>query len=197
MGVTIRRGEGVMRREVVFCIVVCLIGSAMSLAVSGETAWNEEDTQNQLILGLLNDEEDVVIDDPEPGYLYFLNNGKRELPILGMFGFSIVVYETLNVYATANGADHVNFIARHMLTGVPGALAHYDLYDLCAAIAPRRLMIVNVLDQVGKRMRKQNIKEYFEFTKSTYQKRDAESDFTIHSLEPWQKKNRILSEWLN
>jgi hypothetical protein len=37
-----------------------------------------------------------------------------------------------------------------ILSDVPGALQYYDLPDLAASIAPRRLVIVNPVDGEGK-----------------------------------------------
>jgi hypothetical protein len=138
MGVLKMRGKKSMRTWVVFGIMVSLFFSMVSGAGSahflnvfssendsdsasnnngGSDVVNTASVQATVIPQARLLSNDISIDDPEEGYLYFLNNGKKEFPILGIFDYSIVVYENLKIYATINGGDHVKFVAKQLSSG--------------------------------------------------------------------------------
>jgi len=141
-GGKLNRGEKGMKRGIVLFIAAMLLLTGFSIAVYADEI-NKEDigldsdlekqiTQKATIIpvarSVLNAEQ-ITIDDPEPGFLYFLNNGKKELPLMTNLGYSIVVYETLKIYATANGADHVKFILTRLFSTEETIVWDYDIND--------------------------------------------------------------------
>ena len=62
---------------------------------------------------------------------------------------------------------------------VPGALAVYDLPDLAAAIAPRKLTIRNPVDAAGKPLTKEAAEEAYKVVRAAYKAAKAEDKFVI------------------
>ena len=80
---------------------------------------------------------------------------------------------------------------------VPGALTAYDLPDLAASLAPGKLMMVNVTDGAGKRTDTESIKKDLEIVQNAYYSKKANAhQLNIISLEPNEKLNDLLKEWI-
>jgi hypothetical protein len=62
---------------------------------------------------------------------------------------------------------------------VPGALKVYDLPDLAAAIAPRKLTIRNPVDAAGKPLTKEAAELAYKPVREAYKKAKAEDKFTL------------------
>jgi dienelactone hydrolase len=62
---------------------------------------------------------------------------------------------------------------------VPGALKVYDLPDLAASIAPRKLTIHNPVDAAGKPLTKEAAEEAYKPVREAYQKAGAAGNFTL------------------
>jgi hypothetical protein len=78
---------------------------------------------------------------------------------------------------------------------VPGALKAYDLPDLAASLAPRKLMMVNVTDGLGK-IDKESIKNDLAIIKNAYHFKNTDGEFNIISLKQNEKPYDFVMEWL-
>nr|WP_295932030.1 alpha/beta hydrolase family protein [uncultured Dyadobacter sp.] len=67
---------------------------------------------------------------------------------------------------------------------VPSALTTYDLPDLAASLAPRKVMMANVTDGKGSDEPRQAIEKELRFVKLTYQSAGAESSWQVAATEP-------------
>ena len=71
-------------------------------------------------------------------------------------------------------------LTRNQLTNVvPGALAHYDLPELAAAIAPRSLAIVSAVDPAGQSLDQERVDKAYKKCRQAYQAKGSEAGFTI------------------
>lgn len=66
-----------------------------------------------------------------------------------------------------------------LVNAVPGALAVYDLPDLAAAVAPRRLTIRNPVDAAGKLLTKEQAEEAYKNVRAAYKAAGAADKFVI------------------
>ena len=78
---------------------------------------------------------------------------------------------------------------------VPNALGVYDLPDLKACLAPRRLLIVNPVDQLLNRARRLAATEY-RFLRRAFAEQQATENLQIRFRESFQPLESVLSEWL-
>jgi len=76
---------------------------------------------------------------------------------------------------------------------VPGALTAYDLPDLAASLAPRKLILQGTTDANAKRTDQQSINEDIEVIKSAYHLRNADKQLIISEDEG--DLSGVLSEW--
>jgi hypothetical protein len=79
---------------------------------------------------------------------------------------------------------------------VPGALSAYDIPDLAASIAPRRLMMAGVTDGNGNTADSTGIKEDLDIIRNVYKSKNKESELIIAPLKPGQKISDLLMEWI-
>jgi cephalosporin-C deacetylase-like acetyl esterase len=79
---------------------------------------------------------------------------------------------------------------------VPGALTAYDLTDLAASLAPRKLLLTGVTDGNGKNTDVESINRDLEIIKTAYHSINADRQLNILSLEPNEKPNDNLMEWI-
>jgi len=63
--------------------------------------------------------------------------------------------------------------------GVPGALTAYDLPDLVASIAPRKVIMAGTVDQMLDPVSFMQIKEVYDFAQRTYKAAEAEGNLII------------------
>jgi len=83
-----------------------------------------------------------------------------------------------------------------ILSSVPGALTTYDLPDLCATIAPRKLLMINVCNQNGILELDELAKEELEFVKTAYLSAGAAKNIEIRKWEAHQSRDEVFSTWL-
>lgn len=69
--------------------------------------------------------------------------------------------------------------ARYVYSSVAGALKAYDLPDLAASLAPRKLSIVNVKDGEGKAIDAEKAKEAYSIVRSAYAGKNADNQLNI------------------
>jgi cephalosporin-C deacetylase-like acetyl esterase len=81
-------------------------------------------------------------------------------------------------------------------TTVAGALPVYDLPDLTACLAPRKLLVVNGLNQMGNRAQLSQIKKEMEVTREAYKMRQAEKKFQLKEMDFTVSRENIFEEWL-
>ncbi|MBN1183855.1 MAG: hypothetical protein JXB49_16300 [Bacteroidales bacterium] len=79
---------------------------------------------------------------------------------------------------------------------VPGALKAYDLPDLAASLAPRKLMIAGVTDGSGKDTDTENINIDLAIIKIAYQNKKADGQLNIVYLKPTEKPYDLYMEWI-
>jgi len=79
---------------------------------------------------------------------------------------------------------------------VAGALPAYDLPDLAACLAPRNLLIVNGLNQMGRRAKLNQIKKEMEITRKAYQQLQALKNFQIKEFDFSTSRENVFKEWL-
>ena len=80
---------------------------------------------------------------------------------------------------------------------VAGALTAYDLPDLAACIAPRKLLMVNVTDQNKSKAGAESMERDLAITRSAYSAAGAKEKLEIRSWESEQTMDEIFSLWLN
>jgi cephalosporin-C deacetylase-like acetyl esterase len=78
---------------------------------------------------------------------------------------------------------------------VAGALTAYDLPDLAACIAPRKLMMVNVTDQNGIRAGLDGVEDEYEVARRAYAGARTADNFTIKAWEPYQGREKLFGGW--
>lgn len=76
---------------------------------------------------------------------------------------------------------------------VPGALTAYDLPDLAASLAPRKLILQGITDANAKRTDQQSINKDIEVIKSAYHLRNADKQLIISEDE--KDLSGVLFEW--
>ena len=79
---------------------------------------------------------------------------------------------------------------------VPGALEAYDIPDLAAGLAPRKLMIAGITDGSGNTTDPESIIEDIAIIKAAYQYRNAGEQLNIISRESIEKPYDLFMEWI-
>ena len=79
---------------------------------------------------------------------------------------------------------------------VAAAIGSYDLPDLAASLAPRKLVMAGVRDGNGKSLNPGDILDDLSIIKKTYQYKKAEQQFKIITLKEGEKPFDIYSEWI-
>ena len=79
---------------------------------------------------------------------------------------------------------------------VPGAIGSYDLPDLAAGMAPRKLLIAGATDGYGKKSDQEIIEKDLAIIKAAYQNRKAAGQLNIESLESNEKPYELFTEWI-
>jgi cephalosporin-C deacetylase-like acetyl esterase len=70
---------------------------------------------------------------------------------------------------------------------VPAALANYDLPDLAASLAPRRLQIINAVNPRGQRVETQQVKREYEVAQKAFAAAGASQLFNVAERKPGKK----------
>jgi hypothetical protein len=81
-------------------------------------------------------------------------------------------------------------------TSVPAALTGYDLPDLMANLAPRKLLLVNIQDGTGSSVDRNDFQEDLSFIRSAYQKENMEGQLKILNKEAMNKSFDFYQEWI-
>ena len=78
---------------------------------------------------------------------------------------------------------------------VPGALTAYDLPDLEASLAPRKLLMVGTTDGDGKGTDQEGINKDLEIVKNAYHLKNADAQLMIASPVP-DALHDLYKEWI-
>ena len=83
-----------------------------------------------------------------------------------------------------------------ILNTVPGALKAYDLSDLAASLAPRKLIMTGVTDGSGETTDTENINQDLSFIRTAYKAKRAEEQLKILTRESLDKPNDSFIEFM-
>ena len=75
---------------------------------------------------------------------------------------------------------------------IPGVLAHYDLPDLAASLAPRAVMVVNPVNPRGQRLELPQARREYEIAQAAFQLSGAASSLVISETKPGQSVARLF-----
>jgi hypothetical protein len=82
-------------------------------------------------------------------------------------------------------------------SSVPGSIPAYDLPDLAASLAPRKLIISGISDGGGNSAKPSENNEDLFKIKSAYQSKNAGEQLSILPEKPEEMHNNIFMEWIN
>lgn len=85
---------------------------------------------------------------------------------------------------------------KFILSTVPGALTAYDLPDLAACLAPRKLFMINTTDQNGNRAGAQQLESELSVINSAYSIKSVLANLMIGNWEPYETIDKVFSSWI-
>ena len=163
--------------------------SAMTAILSSKTLVGMR-TQNVIsAVDMLAARNDVEMES-----LSVYSNGKAAVPVLHAAALDerikrVALEEMLVSYdAVSTWKIHYQIFSDI----VPGALAAYDLPDLAAAIAPRKLTILNAVNPRRILMELRDVKPHYQFAQHAFAVAGASSSLVIAERKPGQP----LAKWL-
>ncbi len=80
---------------------------------------------------------------------------------------------------------------------LPGVLGAYDVRDLYAAVAPRRVLVVNPQDSQRQSVAPVPAREELDWVNQVYEKLEATDNFTLHTELAARKKREAIMSWLS
>jgi len=84
----------------------------------------------------------------------------------------------------------------YILSSVAGALTAYDLPDLYALIAPRKLLLVNPKDQNGRDASREQLDQDTEIVESAFEKQRQADNLAIRFVKTDAQKDSVFSQWI-
>ncbi|MBN2413573.1 xylan esterase, partial [candidate division KSB1 bacterium] len=81
--------------------------------------------------------------------------------------------------------------------GVAGALTEYDLPDLAACIAPRKLLMIDIKDAMKRPASDQIVNREFEFPRSVYKLNQKPENFRIETNITDENSDSIFNWWMD
>ena len=87
------------------------------------------------------------------------------------------------------------YAPKFVSTTVAGALTAYDLPDLAACLAPRKLLMVNVTDQNGHQLSHEFVDSTYSITKKVYKTYKMEENLKWVKWQDFQKIDDIFKNW--
>jgi hypothetical protein len=79
---------------------------------------------------------------------------------------------------------------------VPGSFRAFDLPDLMASLAPRKLLLYGITDSLGKPADPEAIRVDTDIIKNSYKDKNASVQLTIQMGAPIQGLEHVFSEWI-
>lgn len=93
--------------------------------------------------------------------------------------------------------ENQNYEPRFTHSTVPGALAAYDLPDLAASLAPRKLMINGVRDGADQAIDPVDLKRFTEVIHAAYTNKDADGNLSIDPSGTDENQADLFKAWIN
>ncbi|NIA31559.1 MAG: prolyl oligopeptidase family serine peptidase, partial [Actinobacteria bacterium] len=84
----------------------------------------------------------------------------------------------------------------YILISVAGAPTAYDLPDLYALIAPRKLLLVNPADQDGKDVSREQLHRDMKIVKTAFEKQGQADKLDFRFLKAGAQRDSVLSQWI-
>jgi cephalosporin-C deacetylase-like acetyl esterase len=106
----------------------------------------------------------------------------------------IALVEPLLSYKSLVMNEYYN--TRFVSSAVAGALTEYDLVDLAATLAPRELLMVNVVDHNGIQLEDDHLREETGVIRSAYAQAAAEENINFRNWESYQSFEILFEGWL-
>jgi hypothetical protein len=79
---------------------------------------------------------------------------------------------------------------------VAGSLQEYDLPDLSASLAPRKLLIIGTTDGLGQTTDSKDVNQDLSIIQEAYQMQNAEAKLLIAPSQSTQKSRGFFTEWM-
>ena len=79
---------------------------------------------------------------------------------------------------------------------VPGSLTAYDLPDLAASLAPRKLLMIDITDNLGKTIDSDSITKDFAIIRSAYHFRNADKQLNIVFRKSVERRKDYIRQWI-
>lgn len=96
----------------------------------------------------------------------------------------------------ASFVTHENYDSRFIPASVAGALTSYDLPDLAAALAPRKLLLVNPVDQAGKPAAPAEVDREYAVTRTSYDTGSTAQRFKVIRSETGETNWNEVLQWM-
>ncbi len=80
---------------------------------------------------------------------------------------------------------------------VEGVLTAYDLPDLCAAVTPNKLFLINIRDHLGRLANRDVLENELKFTKEVFKSIGMEKYPQVKQIENTANMEKIVGLWLN
>jgi hypothetical protein len=88
------------------------------------------------------------------------------------------------------------YLPKFMIAAVPGMLPAYDITDLYAALAPRKILLVNVVNQINKFISESDLQKIYKPVYDVYQSKNAGDHFIHRDMEFYHTLDDIMTDWL-
>jgi hypothetical protein len=125
---------------------------------------------------------------------------KEMAPVLlhaAAFDMAITRIALIEPYSSYQSIVMNHFYISSFIFGVvPGALKAYDLPDLAASLAPRKLMMADVTDGYGKNTDNESINKDLAIIKTAYHSWNADGQLNLISLKPNENLYGYYMEWI-
>jgi len=86
--------------------------------------------------------------------------------------------------------------SRFVFSLVPGALTAYDLPDIAASLAPKKLLVAGITDANGQPIKKEEQKSDWEIVRDAYRSKKSEGAFKILPDSAIKDADALFKEWL-
>jgi hypothetical protein len=99
-------------------------------------------------------------------------------------------------------SSYISIVRNHFYTSafipavVPGALKEYDLPDIAAALAPRKLLMAGVTDGYGKTTDTEGIDADLAIVRNAYKRNNADRNLNIISLAKYDDPEALYQDWI-
>ncbi|MEX2511906.1 MAG: acetylxylan esterase [Cyclobacteriaceae bacterium] len=92
--------------------------------------------------------------------------------------------------------DNRYYLPSYILGAVPAALTQYDLPQLAASLAPRKLLLINPKEGNGEEMAPDIFQECYDVVTTTYNKLGAKGQLLVKQNPSNEERNDMYLEWL-